>query len=121
MRVPNLEAPNKCLNIRLWFQLGGSRDGNSALRVARRYGSQLLPYKARVWIDLLLPPPDQKPWPIEIKRSLPSKFEKGFHLACTDLQLKSGIIVCPGPEAFSLPDEVTAMSLLSAGHLLPEQ
>ena len=35
-------------------------------------------------IDLLLPPPGDKPWATEIKRSLTPKLEKGFYLACEE-------------------------------------
>ncbi len=36
-------------------------------------------------IDLLLTLPGRKPWAIEIKRSLAPKVERGFYLACEDL------------------------------------
>lgn len=69
-------------------------------------------------IDLLLTPPGQKPWAIEIKRSLSPKLEKGFHLACEDIQPQTRIVVYPGEDSFPLPNNVTAMSLPAAGGLL---
>lgn len=72
-------------------------------------------------IDLLLSPPGQKPWAIEIKRSLSPKLEKGFYLACEDLQPQRRIVVYPGQESFPLSNDVTVMSLSAAGRLLLEQ
>ncbi|OAE41727.1 ATP-binding protein [Agrobacterium tumefaciens] len=72
-------------------------------------------------IDLLLTPPGQKPSAIEIKRSLSPKLEKGFHLACEDLQPIKRIVIYPGEESFPLPNNVTAMSLPTAGRLLQDQ
>ncbi|OAE48427.1 ATP-binding protein [Agrobacterium tumefaciens] len=69
-------------------------------------------------IDLLLTPPGEKPWAIEIKRSLTPKLEKGFHLACEDLQPQKRIVIYPGQETFPLPNGVTVMPLSAAGRLL---
>lgn len=69
-------------------------------------------------IDLLLTPPGDRPWTIEIKRSLSPELEKGFYLACEDLQPRKRIVVYPGQENFPLPNGVTAMSLPAAGRLL---
>jgi len=62
-------------------------------------------------IDLLLTPPGEKPWAIEIKRSLSPKLEKGFYLACEDLQPPQRIVVYPGREAFALPNNLTAQQV----------
>lgn len=69
-------------------------------------------------IDLLLTPPGEKPWAIEIKRSLSPKLEKGFYLACEDLWPQKRIVIYPGRESFPLPNGVTVMSLSTAGQLL---
>lgn len=69
-------------------------------------------------IDLLLTPPGEKPWAIEIKRSLTPKLEKGFYLACEDLQPQKRVVVYPGQEVFPLPNGVTVMPLSAAGRLL---
>lgn len=72
-------------------------------------------------IDLLLTPPGEKAWAIEIKRSLSPKIEKGFYLACEDLQPQKRIVIYPGQESFPLANGVTAMSLSAAGRLLLDQ
>ncbi|MDP9773297.1 UNVERIFIED_ORG: putative AAA+ superfamily ATPase [Rhizobium sp. SORGH_AS 755] len=46
-------------------------------------------------IDLLLTALGEKPWAIEIKRSLTPKLEKGFYLACEDLQPQKRVVVYP--------------------------
>lgn len=69
-------------------------------------------------IDLLLTPPGEKPWAIEIKRSLTPRLEKGFYHACEDLQPQKRIVIYPGQESFPLPNGVTVMSLSAAGRLL---
>lgn len=69
-------------------------------------------------IDLLLTPPGEKPLAIEIKRSLSPKPEKGFYLACEDVEPQQRIVVYPGSEAFPLPNDVTAMSLQAASRRL---
>ncbi|MDP9810827.1 putative AAA+ superfamily ATPase [Rhizobium tibeticum] len=69
-------------------------------------------------IDLLLTRPGGRPWAIEVKRSLAPKVEKGFYLACEDLQPERRIVVYPGRETFPLKDDIVAMSLPTAGTLL---
>lgn len=72
-------------------------------------------------IDLLLTLPGRRPWAIEIKRSLAPKVEKGFHLACEDLNPERRIVVYPGSEKFPLRDGVEAMPLPMLGNALAEQ
>ncbi|MGX5829989.1 ATP-binding protein [Mesorhizobium sp. 43Arga] len=62
-------------------------------------------------IDLLLAAPGQRPWAIEIKRSLAPKVEKGFHLACEDVNPARRLIVYPGAESFPLKDGVEVKNL----------
>lgn len=62
-------------------------------------------------IDLLLSPPGSRPWAIEIKRSLTPKVEKGFHLACEDVDPIRRLVVYPGAERFPLKHEVEAVPL----------
>ena len=69
-------------------------------------------------IDLLLTPAGEKPWAVEIKRSLSPKLEKGFYYACEEIQPRKRVVVYPGQETFPLPNDVTAMSLPDAGRLL---
>lgn len=72
-------------------------------------------------IDLLIAPPGRKPWAIEIKRSLAPKVEKGFYLACEDIQPERRIVVYPGTETFPMKNEVTAMPLWAAGRMLRDE
>lgn len=69
-------------------------------------------------IDLLLSLPGQRPWAIEIKRSLTPKLERGFYQACEDLNPARRIAVYPGTETFPMRDGVTAMPLAAAGEAL---
>lgn len=63
-------------------------------------------------IDLLLKLPGQrKPWAIEIKRGLAPKIERGFHLACEDVQPHLRRVVHGGVERFPLANGVEAVSL----------
>lgn len=62
-------------------------------------------------IDLLLTPPGSRPWAIEIKRSLTPKVEKGFHLACEDVDPIRRLVVYPGAERFPLKHDVEAVPL----------
>jgi hypothetical protein len=62
-------------------------------------------------VDLVLSLPPQDLWAIEIKRSMAPKPERGFHLACEDLQPSARFVVYPGLERFSLGANLTAISL----------
>ena len=62
-------------------------------------------------IDLLLTLPGNRQWAIEIKRSLAPKVEKGFHLACADLEPYRACVVYPGKERFPLAANIEAMGL----------
>ena len=62
-------------------------------------------------IDLLLTLPGNRQWAIEIKRSLAPKVEKGFHLACADIEPHRACVVYPGKERFPLTKEIQAMGL----------
>ena len=62
-------------------------------------------------IDLLLELPGSKLWAIEIKRSLSPKVERGFHIACDDLQPARRLVVYAGTERVPLPHGVEAVGL----------
>ena len=62
-------------------------------------------------IDLLLELPGSKLWAIEIKRSLSPKVERGFHIACDDLQPARRLVVYAGAERVPLPHGVEAVAL----------
>lgn len=63
-------------------------------------------------IDLLLELPRRQLWAIEIKRSTAPKVEKGFHIACDDLNPNRKCVVYSGSERFSLGNKVEAIGLL---------
>ena len=63
-------------------------------------------------IDLLLELPGSKLWAIKIKRSLSPKVERGFHIACDDLQPARRLVVYAGTERVPLPHGVEAVGLL---------
>ena len=60
-------------------------------------------------IDLLLEIPAHGLWAIEIKRSLSARPEKGFHIACQDLQLDRRFVVNAGLEQYPVGPETTAV------------
>lgn len=62
-------------------------------------------------IDLVLNLPAGKLWAIEIKRSSAPKVERGFHLACADLEPTQRFVVYPGDERYPLGDDIEAISL----------
>jgi uncharacterized protein len=62
-------------------------------------------------IDLVLELPGDRIWAIEIKRSLSPKVERGFHIACDDLQPERRIVVYAGVERVPLPHGVEAVGL----------
>jgi hypothetical protein len=62
-------------------------------------------------IDLVLEFSDQEVWAIEIKRGLSPKVERGFHIACEDLQVDKRFVVYPGSESFSLGNEICTISV----------
>lgn len=69
-------------------------------------------------IDLVLNIPGEKPWAIEIKRSLTPKLERGFYQACEDLDPARRIVVYPGAESFPMKDDVMVTPLQAAGEAL---
>jgi len=64
-------------------------------------------------IDLVLKlPGHRRPWAIEIKRSLAPKLERGFHHACEDITPEQRYVVYGGTEAFTIADQVQALSVI---------
>ncbi len=69
-------------------------------------------------IDLVLTPPGQRPWAVEVKRSLAPKPSKGFHHACADIKPEAQFIVYPGQERFEVSPGIEAINLAElARHL----
>ena len=62
-------------------------------------------------IDLVLEFYGATKWAIEIKRSSSPTVNKGFHIACEDLQPERRYVVYAGTDQFSLGNGVTAISL----------
>ena len=62
-------------------------------------------------IDLLLRWPDGECWAIETKRSLSPKVERGFYVACDDLQPSRQWVVYPGTDSFALGPKTEAVPL----------
>jgi len=71
-------------------------------------------------IDLLLHWPHGECWAIEVKRSLSPKVERGFHIACTDLQPHRRWVVYPGTERFPIGTDTEAVPLTMLCRLLSE-
>ncbi len=63
-------------------------------------------------IDLILEFSPSEKWAIEIKRSSAPFVSKGFHLACEEVKPTRKFVVYSGNDHFTLPGEVTAISLL---------
>ena len=65
-------------------------------------------------IDLLLTLPGQRgrPWAIEIKRSLAPTLERGFHLACEDVQPVQKWVVYAGTTRFPIARGVEAIGVI---------
>jgi predicted AAA+ superfamily ATPase len=72
-------------------------------------------------IDLLLTPPGKRPWAIEIKRSLAPSLERGFHLACDDVQAAQRFVVYPGTERYPAAKGVDAIGVTALAALLHDQ
>jgi len=63
-------------------------------------------------IDLLLELPNRQLWAIEVKRSMAPKLEKGYHIACADLQPQRKLLVYPGAERYPLANDVEVTGLV---------
>jgi uncharacterized protein len=62
-------------------------------------------------IDLVVSIPPHKLLAIEVKRSAAPSLERGFHIACDDLQPTAAFVVYPGVERFPLASDIIAISL----------
>jgi hypothetical protein len=62
-------------------------------------------------IDLLLEIPGQGLWAIEVKRSLTARPERGFHVACEDLQPDRRFVVHAGTGRHPIDARITATGL----------
>ncbi len=71
-------------------------------------------------IDLILHFPDGGLWAIEIKRSLTPRAERGFHLACADLNPIGRFVVYPGEESYRIGDGIEVIPLADLASRLAE-
>ncbi len=62
-------------------------------------------------IDLVLEIPKHGLWAIEIKRGLTARPERGFHIACDDLQPTRRLVVNGGQSRYPLSPDLEAISL----------
>jgi predicted AAA+ superfamily ATPase len=69
-------------------------------------------------IDLLLEIPGHGLWALEIKRSPSARPEKGFYIACEDLQPQQRFVVNAGPERYPLGGGIEAIGLAEMSALL---
>jgi len=71
-------------------------------------------------IDLVIEHADGALWAIEIKRSLSAKVEKGFYIACEDLQPARSFVVHAGEDRYRISENIEAISLYDLAHLLSD-
>jgi hypothetical protein len=69
-------------------------------------------------VDLVLTLPGGKLWAIEVKRSSAPRMERGFHLACADLNPQKRFVVYPGTERFPLDDITDAIGVVALAKAL---
>ncbi len=71
-------------------------------------------------IDLVIEHADGSLWAIEIKRSLSAKVEKGFYIACEDLQPTRSFVVHAGEDRYPVSENIEAISLHELAHVLSD-
>jgi predicted AAA+ superfamily ATPase len=71
-------------------------------------------------IDLVLDLPKGERWAIEIKRGLTAKPEKGFHIACEDLQPARRFVVYAGEMRFPVSAGLEAIGVRELAETLAE-
>jgi uncharacterized protein len=101
---------------------GLSFEGFCVDNLIQAAGSRRVPYFYRTQvgaeIDLLLEKGGRPEIAIEIKRSMAPSPEKGFAVACDDLQIEQRYVVYPGTERIPLRHGAQAISLLELCQLL---
>ena len=109
LQVPNYEA---LLGNPI---LGKSWEGFVIENILSLLPSHVQPFfyrtSAGAEIDLLLELNLNEYWAVEIKASRTPKVEKGFHIACEDLEVKRKFVIYTGEDIFSLGNETVAISL----------
>ena len=72
-------------------------------------------------IDLVIERPDRSLWAIEIKRGLSAKLERGFFIACEDLNPAKRFVVHSGEDRYPVTKEIEAIGLKELSELLRVQ
>jgi predicted AAA+ superfamily ATPase len=62
-------------------------------------------------IDLILELPGGKTWAIEVKRGLAARPEKGFYIACEDIQPDRAFVVYSGVERYPIAKNIEAIGI----------
>jgi len=101
---------------------GLSYEGHCIENLIQAAGSRRVPYFYRTQvgaeIDLLFEKGGRPEIAIEVKRSMAPSPEKGFALACDDLQIEQRYVVYPGTERISLRHGAQAIGLHELATLL---
>ena len=101
---------------------GLSFEGHCIENLIQAAGSRRVPYFYRTQvgaeIDLLLEKGGRPEIAIEVKRSMAPSPEKGFALACDDLQIEQRYVVYPGTERIALRHGAQAIGLQQLATLL---
>jgi predicted AAA+ superfamily ATPase len=69
-------------------------------------------------IDLVLTLPGDRLWAVEIKRSSSPKVERGFHVACEDLNPQKRFVVYPGHDRFPISKEIEVLGVPALAGIL---
>jgi predicted AAA+ superfamily ATPase len=103
---------------------GLSYEGHCLENLIQAAGSLRVPYFYRTQvgaeIDLVLEKGGKPEIAIEVKRSMTPSPEKGFALACDDLQITQRYVVYPGQERIPLRHGAQAIGLLDLAALLAQ-
>ena len=105
--------------------LGASWEGfaleNALKQVPEEWEAYFYRTAAGAEIDLVLLPPNQSLWAIEIKYSGAPKLSKGYHIACDDLKPARRYVLYPGSERFPIDRNTEAISIQEFGGILRKQ
>jgi uncharacterized protein len=101
---------------------GPGFEGHCLESLIQAAGQRRIPYFYRTQtgaeIDLLLEQGGRPEIAIEVKRSMAPSPEKGFAIACDDLNIKQRYVVYPGAERFPLRHQAQAIGLQALSDLL---
>jgi predicted AAA+ superfamily ATPase len=102
--------------------VGGSWEGFVMENILSATSDQIQPYyygtPGGAEIDLILEFSPSEKWAVEIKRSSAPSVSKGFHIGCAEVKPSRKFVVYNGEDQFSMPNDVTAISLTDLMHEL---